>query len=94
MGRHLFNSRTADGYTIDDMVLQIQSALSEQSLAIVNPKMSTIQAVIGRDDGYGNTVLDQAIFKMTQRKPRAELYSVIPKGDRNKPPRRKKPTLG
>ena len=95
MGRHLFKSRSAEGYTIDDMFLQIQGALGEQSLAIVNPKMSSIQAVVGRDDGYGNTVLDQAIFEMTQRKPRAELFSVIPKGDRNKPPQNaKSPPVG
>jgi len=94
IGRHLFNSRTSDGYTIDDIFLQIQSALSEHSLAIVNQRMSSIQATIGREDGYGNTVFDQAIFEMTQRKPRAELFSVIPKGDRNKPQNAKSPPVG
>jgi hypothetical protein len=28
------------------------------------------------------------VLELTQRKPRAELYSVIPKGDTNKPPAR------
>jgi hypothetical protein len=38
-----------------------------------------------RDDGYGNQVFDRAVFEMTAKKPRAELYSVIPKGDKLKP---------
>ena len=38
-----------------------------------------------RNDGYGNQVNDLAVLELTSRKPRAELYSVIPKGDDNKP---------
>jgi len=36
-------------------------------------------------------VLDRAIFECTQRKPRAELFSVIPKGDTRKPTTKKGP---
>lgn len=94
LGRHLFNSRSDDGYTINDIFLQIESSLSEHSLAVINIKMASIQAVARRDDGYGNAVLDRAIFEMTQRRPKAELFSVIPKGDRNKPQNAKSPPAG
>lgn len=47
--------------------------------------MTALRSTFGRDDGYGNEVFDEAIFELTARKPKAELYSIIPKGDRNKP---------
>ena len=85
VGRHLYESRSADGYSIDDIIDQIESAMSENSIAIVSPKMSCIRSQVARTDRYGNQVFDQAIFEMTSRKPRAELFSVIPRGDTNKP---------
>lgn len=86
LGKHLYNSRVAqDGYTIDDVMDQIESALAETAVAHLNPKMSGLQAAIPRADRYGNTVRDLAVLELTQRKPRAELFSVIPKGDTNKP---------
>ena len=82
MGRHLFESRRlGNGYTIDDILTQIQSAMSSSSRANVHSRMTAIENPAGRQDGYGNTVHDQAIFECTARKPRAELYSVIPEGD-------------
>jgi hypothetical protein len=50
--------------------------------------MTALEAGERRNDGYGNMVRDRAILELTQRKPRAELYSVMPKGDTIKPPRR------
>lgn len=55
--------------------------------AVVAPsaKMTALERATHRADGYGNMVRDRAVLELTQRKPRAELYSVIPKGDTNKP---------
>jgi hypothetical protein len=92
IGRHLFNSRSADGYSIDDIIDQIESAMDEGSIAVVSPRMSCLRQQAARTDRYGNQVFDQAIFEMTNRKPRAELFSVIPRGDANKPPKKQKPT--
>ena len=85
IGRHLYTSRAKDGYTVDDIWLQIEAALSAVSVVFANPKMTALENLTGRADGYGNTVHDRAIFECTQRKPRAELFSVIPKGDNQKP---------
>jgi hypothetical protein len=85
IGRHLHTSRSKDGYDIDDIVKQIVSALSEEAVAEIQTHVSCMQNPNARDDGYGNQVFDRAVFEMTAKKPRAELYSVIPKGDKLKP---------
>jgi len=86
LGKHLYKSRvTEDGYTIDDVIDQIANALAKTSVVHLNPKMSALKAAVPRADRYGNFVRDMAILELTQRKPRAELFSVIPKGDTNKP---------
>lgn len=85
MGRHHYNSRAIkDGYTIDDLLKQIESALSESSVVENNKVLKNINL---RDDGYGNMVEDRAVFEMTAKRPKMELFSVIPKGDNNKPPK-------
>ena len=73
---------------------QIESALVPDSIVIANPKMTAMQNPQTRDDGYGNAVHDRAIFELTQRKPRAELFSVIPKGDIDPPKNAKGPPVG
>jgi hypothetical protein len=85
IGKHLLRSRSDDGYSIKDIVAQIASALSEDARAAIDKFASYIQNPNGRDDGYGNLVYDRAVFEMTARKPKAELYSVMPKGDKLKP---------
>jgi hypothetical protein len=85
IGRHLHTSRSKDGYHIEDIVTQIVSALSVEALAEIQTHVSCMQNPNARDDGYGNQVFDRAVFEMTAKKPRAELYSVIPKGDTIKP---------
>jgi hypothetical protein len=86
IGLHLYNSRVIrDGYTIDDVLLQIEHALAATSQVRSSRKMTAMKSAIKRKDGYGNEVLDEAVFELTQRKPRAELYSVIPKGDKVQP---------
>lgn len=86
MGRHHYESRvTKDGYKITDLLIQIENALCDKSEVILTHRMTAIQNPTPRDDGYGNRVIDRAIFELTSKKPRAELFSVIPKGDNNKP---------
>lgn len=86
IGQHAYNSRVIkDGYSIDDVIVQIESALSVTSLVQDTAKLTAIKNTIARADGYGNEVYDEAIFELMRRKPRAELYSVIPKGDKIKP---------
>ncbi|WP_293730808.1 hypothetical protein [uncultured Actinobacillus sp.] len=53
------------------------NTLSNRATALENPHQ--------RHDGYGNLVNDRAILELTAKKPRAELFSVIPKGDSIKP---------
>lgn len=88
LGRHHYNSRVSDGYLISDLLKQIESGLSAESIfkkderkphgtVLVNPN--------DRDDGYENKVNDNAVLELTARRPKAELFSIIPKGDRNKP---------
>lgn len=86
MGRHHYQSRVEkDGYKISDLIQQIENALSENSQVIMAQRMTAIQNQNPRNDGYGNVVNDRAIFELTNKKPRAELFSVIPKGDNIKP---------
>nr|AKN38780.1 hypothetical protein [Vibrio splendidus] len=40
---------------------------------------------VPRLDAYGNTIIDNGILELMSRKPKAELFSVIPKGDKIKP---------
>ena len=91
LGRHLYNSRSVDGYTIDDMVLMIRSTLSADASILLNRYKSLTWNMNGRKDGYGNTVYDQGVLEIASRLPRAELFSVIPKGDNIKPSDAQKP---
>lgn len=75
-------------YTTEDVIVQIVSALSADAVVMANVKTTALESATRREDGYGNMVRDRAVLELTQRKPRAELYSVIPKGDTNKPPAR------
>lgn len=87
LGRHLYASRAIkDGYSIDDIIDQIESAMSDTAMVIATHKMTALRSTTARNDRYGNQVVDEAVFELSQRRPKAELYSVIPKGDKNKPP--------
>eukprot|EP01133_Synstelium_polycarpum_P003972 gene3972-4597_t len=89
IGSHLYKSRiTKDRYTVDDVMKQIESALMDTSI-VLPTNMTAIQSITRRQDGYGNNVKDEAVFECTQKKPRAELYSVVPKQDHKKPPKEK-----
>ena len=92
LGSHLYRSRvTRDGYTIEDVMLQIEGALADTAIVQPTSKMTTTRSATLRADGYGNDVRDEGVYELSQRKPRAELFSVVPKGDTIKPPQPKKP---
>jgi len=42
IGRHIYVSRSKDGYSVDDMFMQIESALSSGSIVFANPKMTAM----------------------------------------------------
>lgn len=81
MGKHMYNSRSDDGYTIDDIIAMIESALSADAVAFSHPKMTGIMNYTHRLDAYGSQVQDLAVLELYARRPKAELFSVIPKGD-------------
>ena len=89
-GGHVYKGRILrDGYSIEDVIDQITSAIDHTAIATVHRGMTSIQNQNGRADRYGNQVRDQAVFECTARYPRAELFSVIPKGDSIKPQQKK-----
>jgi hypothetical protein len=55
------------------------------SVLAPNPRMTVLQNPRGRADRYGNVVKDLAVLECTAHHPRPELFSVMPKGDKNKP---------
>ena len=81
VGRHHFSSRSKQGYTIQDMVRQIEACMDANAEVFLTRGMMILRAVAQREDGYGNWVLDDGVFEMTRRKPKIELFSVIPRGD-------------
>lgn len=92
LGRHLHESRIlVDGYLIDDVLDQIESGLSVDAKVIITNKMTALKMQTPRPDRYGNCVRDEAVLELTARRPKAELFSVIPKGDTNSPRNQQKP---
>lgn len=88
IGRHIYESRIIrDGYSIEDVIDQIGSAMCEAAIAITTATMTAIENPAPRSDRYGNMTRDRAIFECSARHPRPELFSVVPKGDRIKPKR-------
>jgi hypothetical protein len=85
IGHHHYTSRTTQGYTIDDMVRQIVACTDADAEILLFRRMTMLRAPAFRSDGYGNLVRDEGIFELTSRKPKIELFSVIPKGDRLSP---------
>ena len=87
-GKHMYKSRVMrDGYTVEDVVDQIASAMDAAAVVVHTPNMTTVQNRTGRRDRYGNTVKALAVFECSARHPRPELFSVMPKGDAMKPKR-------
>ena len=89
VGHHLYKSRRIkDGYTIDDILDQIAWAMDETAIPVATEYMTAIENPTARNDRYGNAVRDQAVFECSTRHPRPELFSVVLKGDRIKPPKK------
>lgn len=89
VGAHIYDSRVRqDGYSFDDVIAQIYSAMGETAVFSENPKMSGLVSTVKRDDGYGNSIIDNGVLECSMRYPYPELYSVIPKGDHKKPPKK------
>jgi hypothetical protein len=85
VGRHAYESRVVrDGYTIDDLIIQIKSAFSDNSTLLLSPVTTALTNQKKRDDGYGQKVMDRAVFECSGRHPNAELISVVPLGDKRK----------
>ena len=86
VGGHAYKSRVKkDGYTIDDMIDQIVSAMSEESVLDTENYMSAIINPTQREDRYGNKVRDKVVLECSMKHPKAELYSVVATGDKVKP---------
>ena len=86
VGRHIHKRRIeSDGYLIDDVLDQIESALSEGSEVIANEFMTAIRNPVGRKDRFGNQIFDEAILECSRYRPNPDIFSVIPKGDKIKP---------
>lgn len=86
VGRHIYKRRILeDGYLIEDVVDQIESALSEGSEVIANNYMTAIKNPVARADRLGNLVHDEAILECSRYRPNPEIFSVVPKGDKIKP---------
>jgi len=81
-GSHLFQSRCVKNpYTIDQVLEQIESALSQNSLVDSSRPSVVLRNPDQRMDHNGIFVNDEAVFECSGRHPYAELYSVIPEGD-------------
>jgi hypothetical protein len=81
-GAHLYRSRCVrDGYTIDQVLEQVQSAFSDSSEVNFSASSSTMRNPDQRMDHNGYLVHDEAVFECTGRYPYADLFSVVPRGD-------------
>jgi hypothetical protein len=91
-GKHLYDSRiTKDGYSEDDVIAQIKSAMAEESEFRLTPKMTVLRNPARRANGYGALVHDEAVLECSIAHPSPILYSVIPKGDTPPNQKRKEP---
>ncbi len=82
IGRHIYQSRIVnDGYTIEDVLDQIFSAMEPTSVIVQTLRARAMENPQARLDRYGKWVHDRAVFECYAKHPRPELYSVVPKGD-------------
>lgn len=92
IGSHIYDSRCKrDNYSVDDVLAQLKGALSDSSIIQIRSggRSTILQSTEYRKDAYENEfVIDEVIFECTSKNPLIEIYSVIPKGDKNKPPKK------
>ncbi|MFG3447099.1 hypothetical protein ACGFZ3_00755 [Stenotrophomonas sp. NPDC047960] len=92
LGRHRYESRVRkDGYLPCDLVCKLQAALACSSVIETHRHMTAVVSTNDRNDGHGNKVRDRAILELQARKPRAEVFSVVPKGDLIRPKKQQSP---
>ncbi|MGD0546411.1 MAG: hypothetical protein ABR991_01115 [Terracidiphilus sp.] len=90
VGRHIHKRRILqDGYTIEDVIQQIESAMNEGSEVIATQYMTAIRNPVARADRLGNLVHDEAILECSRYRPNPDIFSVMPKGDKIKPQKAK-----
>jgi hypothetical protein len=81
LGRHVHQSRIErDGYSIDDVIDQIASAMEAAAVVLQTATMTAMEAGASPADRYGNLVRDRVIFECSARHPKPELFSVVPRG--------------
>jgi hypothetical protein len=91
-GSHHYESRVVrDGYRIEDLADQIEAALGADSTIAIERHLTAVVSIHPRADGYGKHVRDRVVLELTQRKPKAEVYSAIPKGDGGGPKKKGAP---
>lgn len=81
IGSHLYKQRAKQNYSVDEMLEQIASAMSYDSVVVECYYMRAIQNPNARTDLKGNAINDRAIFECTRKFPNLELFSIVPKGD-------------
>jgi hypothetical protein len=87
VGTHVYQSRVVqDGYSEDDLLAQIKSAFSATCRYIPTQKMTVLRNPASRESGYGCRVRDELTLECSTKFPRAELFSVVLRGDRNHKP--------
>ena len=81
IGSHLYRQRTRQSYSIDEILEQIESAMSADSVVVESYYMRAMENPNSRTDRNGKSINDRAIFECTSKFPNLELFSVVPKGD-------------
>lgn len=90
VGRHIHKRRILEeGYTIEDVIDQIESATGEGSKVIATQYMTATRNPVARADRLGNLVHDEAILECSRYRPNPDIFSVMPKGDKIKPQKQK-----
>jgi hypothetical protein len=88
IGKHIYESRIVeDGYSVDDVLDQIQSAMHPCAVLQLTERGTALQNPNKRADKYGNMVNDRIVFECSTCRPWIQLWSAIPIGDTNKPPK-------
>lgn len=86
IGKHIYNNRIIkDGYSVEDVLEQIASAMQPCSVLQLTEIGTALQNPNKRRDRYGNMVNDRIVFECSTCRPWIQLWSVIPIGDRIKP---------